>query len=290
MTSGDPDAADLRERQRRNWSAAAPAWQPAPGTTPGAGDAVTGRLLDLARIAPGMRVLDLACGGGNPAFAIVDRVGPEGKVLGLDISEAMIEGARATAARLAIHNVAFRRIEAEDALDVSAAAYDAATCRHGLMFMPDRLAALRALVRAVRTGGRIAASCWGGLARNPSINLTVEAVQRHLTLGSRDLAELTRPFTALPDAAALGEALRSAGMAEVEVVEAPGWTEAAGPAEHWQSQLARNAPLLAFLRDVPEDTVRAIRDDTIASFAAQYGNGPLRLPNLSLVAGGTVAM
>ena len=155
--------------------------------------------------------------------------------------------------------------------------------------MPDRLAALRALVRAVRAGGRIAASCWGGLARNPSISPTVEAIGRHLPLGPRDFAELTRPFTAIPDAETLGDVLRSAGLAAVEVVEVPGWTEAAGVAEHWQAQLARNAPLQAFLRDVPEETVRAIRDDTIASLAARYGEGSLRLPNLSLVAGGTVA-
>src|SRR5262249_27328966 len=107
----------VRERQRADWNRAAAGWRqraerPTGDTTP------TDRLVAMAGIRTGQRVLDLACGVGDPALAIAERVGPSGTVLGLDLSEAMLAGARTFAHQRGIGNAEFRRIDSELELSV----------------------------------------------------------------------------------------------------------------------------------------------------------------------------
>src|SRR6478672_662618 len=93
MSSASPGSDQtLREQQRANWDRAAPGW----GVYEDKSDDhanLTARLLSLAGIQAGHHVLDLACGTGDPSFAIAARVGATGSVLGLDLSSAMAERA-----------------------------------------------------------------------------------------------------------------------------------------------------------------------------------------------------
>lgn len=69
-----------------------------------------------------------------------------------------------------------------EALDFPEGSFDAATCRFGLMFMPDRHAALRAVLRCLKAGGRFAVSVWGPLERAPLMATAMEVVARVLDL------------------------------------------------------------------------------------------------------------
>src|SRR5262245_44612733 len=71
------------------------------------------RLLAIANPQPGHRVLDLACGGGGPTIAIARRVGSEGSVLGLDLTPALLDDARDSAARQLMSNIEFQLIDDE---------------------------------------------------------------------------------------------------------------------------------------------------------------------------------
>src|SRR2546427_10147635 len=99
------------------------------------------RLIELAAIRPGMWVLDVATGPGEPALTIARRVGPRGLVAGVDFSPTMLRQARARARALGVRNVQFHEMDAER-LTFADLTFDRVVCRFGLMLMP---AAERAL-------------------------------------------------------------------------------------------------------------------------------------------------
>jgi ubiquinone/menaquinone biosynthesis C-methylase UbiE len=117
-------------------------------------------MLAMAAIQPGERVLDVACGTGLVTFAALEMAGPSGYVLGTDISDEMVARCRARAESFGRRNVQFLRADAE-AAELPASGFDAALCSLGLMYVPDSIAALRAMRAALRPGGRIAVAVWG---------------------------------------------------------------------------------------------------------------------------------
>ena len=117
-------------------------------------------LFVLAKLQPGERVLDVACGTGLVTIAAAERVGPGGQVVGTDISQAMVERAAAISGERATTGVRFERGDAE-ALRFSDGSFDAVLCGLGLMYVPDPLRALREQRRVLRPGGRAVAAVWG---------------------------------------------------------------------------------------------------------------------------------
>jgi len=117
-------------------------------------------MLRVAALEPGERVIDVACGTGLVSFEAADRVGPTGSVLGTDLSERMVEAARAVAASRQLSTVQFERMDAED-LAVPDESFDVALSALGILYCPDPLRACREMFRALRPGGRIAVAVWG---------------------------------------------------------------------------------------------------------------------------------
>lgn len=150
-----------RRVQRYGWDLAAshyePLWQ-----TQLAG--VQAQLLACAALAPGDRVLDVACGSGLVTFAAAAAVGPAGRVCGVDISGRMVEGARRRTRSLGCTNVDFARMNAES-LDLPDASFDVALCALGLMYVPDPERAVQEMRRVLRPGGRVVLAVWGERSR-----------------------------------------------------------------------------------------------------------------------------
>jgi ubiquinone/menaquinone biosynthesis C-methylase UbiE len=118
------------------------------------------RMLEIARLSAGDKIIDIACGSGLVSFRAVEQAGQNGYVLGNDISDSMINICRQTALDKNLSNMSFERMDAED-LKVSDNEYDVALCALGLMYVPDPLKALKEMYRVLKPGGRAVALVWG---------------------------------------------------------------------------------------------------------------------------------
>ncbi len=118
------------------------------------------KLMDMAELKPGERVLETACGTGLVTFRIAKTVEPDGEVLATDISEDMVAHAESAANELRIRNAAFQRMDAEQ-LHLDENGFDVAVCGLGLMYVPDPLESLKEMHRVLKPGGRAAVAIWG---------------------------------------------------------------------------------------------------------------------------------
>ena len=122
------------------------------------------RLLDAAEIEPTSRVLDIGCGAGKTTRDAARRA-TAGTALGVDLSSAMIDLARRTAAREQVPNAEFLHADAQ-VHPFPARHFDVAISRHGVMFFGDTRAAFANIARALRPGARLALLTWQPLDRN----------------------------------------------------------------------------------------------------------------------------
>lgn len=150
-----------RRVQRYGWDLAAtdyePLWQAHLAEAQAA-------MLTWASPAPGERIIDIACGTGLVSLEAARAVGVGGHVLGIDLSDRMVDAAERRAREVELSNCSFSRMDAET-LAVPDASFDVALCALGLMYVPDPEKALREMRRVLRAGGRVALSVWGERSR-----------------------------------------------------------------------------------------------------------------------------
>jgi SAM-dependent methyltransferase len=176
------------------------------------GDAV------LARLAPrpGERALDVGCGCGTTTADLAQRVGPTGRVTGIDTSEAFLAEARATVptdGRRApvefLHGDAARHPFEPEAHDVIAS-------RLGVMFFDEPAAAFANLRRTLAQGGRLGFACWRSLDENGWVTEPRQAVQSVVPLPPLLPSGAPGPFS-LADPDHISTLLTGAGFVEVEI-------------------------------------------------------------------------
>lgn len=157
-------------------------------------------LVEAAGVAPGQAVLDVACGTGVVARAAADRMGGEGRVMGLDLNEGMLAVAR----RLR-PDIEWRHGDAGE-LPFPAGSFDVVLCQSALMFFPDRAKALREMARVVIANGTVAVQVWGSSESQPAYGPFIEVVARHAGPEAIDLVSAYWVLGDLDLVAALFEA------------------------------------------------------------------------------------
>ena len=159
-------ADEHRRRSAAQWEEAASGWVRRQEAIREFGAPVSHWMVEAIEPQHGQRVLELAAGVGETGLLAAELVAPTGGVILSDHAEAMLEGARARAAKLDLTNVEFQVWNAEW-IDLPVASVDAVLCRWGYMLMADPLAALIETRRVLRPGGRVALAVWDALAANP---------------------------------------------------------------------------------------------------------------------------
>lgn len=133
---------------------------------------LTETLMDRYAAAAGESVLDVGCGGGPTSIMLAGRVGESGRVLGVDISEIILDIAKRRGR--GIHNLEFRTADAGSE-DLGYGAFDLVFSRFGLMFFSRPLAAFKNLHRHLRSGGRMVFMCWRTLEENLWMTVPADA-------------------------------------------------------------------------------------------------------------------
>ena len=133
-------------------------------------------LLRRASLHSAERVLDIGCGGGTMTELIASDVGTDGKVLGVDISEPLLELARTRCD--ALNQVSFDNADAQVHL-FAEQGFDVLLSRFGVMFFSDPVAAFANLAKALRPGGRLLFVCWAPIEFNPWFTVALDVATRH---------------------------------------------------------------------------------------------------------------
>lgn len=215
------DPIKFKATTRAQWENAADAWHrwgPFLGEWLGP---ATERMLDLAGVKTGSRVLDVAAGAGEQTLRAAHRVGPAGHVLATDISPAILEHAAATAREAGLSQVATRELDGEVLDALPAETFDAVISRVGLIYFPDQQKALAGMKHGLKPGGRIGAIVYSTADNNAFFAIPVSIIRRRAKLPP-PLPGQPGPFSLGADGV-LAAALERAGFRDVivEKMEAP---------------------------------------------------------------------
>jgi ubiquinone/menaquinone biosynthesis C-methylase UbiE len=165
-------------------------------------------LVEVVGLRPGERVLDVACGTGVVTRLLPDRVGPTGRVVGLDINVGMLAAACTAAAQAPIEWLEGNVL----GMPLPEAAFDAVVCQQGFQFFSDKLAALQEMRRVLVPGGRLVLSVWRSVAHAPAYRVLEEALARRV-----GAAQAALPPFSCGDAQAIRALVMRAGFREVRV-------------------------------------------------------------------------
>jgi SAM-dependent methyltransferase len=212
------DPVAYKRTTREQWDTAAEAWDRWGPTLHEWLGPATERMLGLARVATGSRVLDVAAGAGEQTLQAASRVGPQGRVLATDISPAILDYAAKQARRAGLENVETRVMDGEN-LTLEDASFDVVLSRVGLIYFPDQQRALGEMRRVLAPGGRVAAIVYSTPEKNGFFSVPVSIVRRHAKLGP-PLPGQPGPFS-LGGAGVLEEAFGRAGFRDVVVEAVP---------------------------------------------------------------------
>lgn len=278
------DAGEFRAGQRRSWDSAASGWKKWMPFTEAAAAPVSRRLVELAGVAPGDRVLDVACGYGEPSLTAARAAAPDGQVVATDISAEMLAAGIERAEGEGIDNVEFVESAAE-ALDLEPRSFDAAVSRWGLIFEPDGEAVAAHLRTFLKPGARFAISSWGPPDRVPWIGLPMRTAMSRLDIAPPPPG--TPGPLSRPTPQAIAGLLEGGGFADVAAEEIEISFEWESPDRFTEFCHDIIAPLRAMIDPHPEDVRRATwAAVTDAARDLAGGDRPLAMTNLVLLASG----
>jgi len=279
------DPVDFREAQHRNWDAAAVGWMQWSAFNDRADRHISERLVELAGVQSGSRVLDVAAGYGEPALTAARKAGPEGRVVATDISAEMLAFARERAAAAGLGNVEFVQSDA-CSLDFPRASYDAAVSRWGIIFEPDAEAAAGRIRDFLKPGARIAISSWGEPAQVPFLSIPLRTTMERLDVPPPP-AGTPGPLSR-PTPAAIGGLLEGGGFTEVAVEQDEVIYEFDSPERFTAYVRAISAPIRAMIEQHAGEAQEAAWDAITQAAADAYGDAkPLSVSNVVLLASAT---
>ncbi|HWA53887.1 MAG TPA: class I SAM-dependent methyltransferase [Solirubrobacterales bacterium] len=245
---------------------------------------VSERLVELAGVQAGSRVLDVAAGYGEPAITAARKAGPQGRVVATDISAEMLAFARERAKAAGLENVEFMQSDAAG-LDFPHGSFDAAVSRWGIIFEPDAESAAGRIRGFLAPGARMAIASWGEPEQVPFLSIPMRTTMERLNVSPPPPG--TPGPLSRPTPAAIGGLLEGGGFSQVAVEQSEVTFEFDSPAHFVAYVRAISAPIRAMIEQNAGDAQEEAWDAIAQAAADQYGGpGPLSLSNVVLLAVG----
>jgi SAM-dependent methyltransferase len=249
VTTFDP--IKFKATTRAQWESAADAWHrwgPFLGEWLGP---ATERMLDLAGVRTGSRVLDVAAGAGEQTLRAAHRVGPAGHVLATDISPSILKLAASAAREAGLSQIATRELDGEVLDELPAETFDAVISRVGLIYFPDQQQALTGMKHALKPGGRIGAVVYSTPQNNAFFSIPVSIIRRRARLPP-PVPGQPGPFSMGADGVLAG-ALERAGFRDVTVENMDAPVRLASAAECVRFERESFGALHQMMATLPED-------------------------------------
>lgn len=279
MSTPSFDPVQYKARQRQLWDTVAPGWKKWWPTQERAARHVSDRLVELAEIRPGYRVLDVGTGIGEPALTAAQRVGAAGHVIATDHAPQMLAIANERAMGLGLQNVEFRDMDTE-AIEFPDSSFDAILSRFSLMSLPDLATALARIRRMLRPNGLFATAVWDIASKVPFSSLAFEL--------ARTTFHLPPPPPGTPSAYGLAEGkleatLTHAGFTDIRTEILPVVFEYESAEAFIQYTREISAQLLAMLATQPAER-QAEYWQRLGETMQQYAtaDGSIRIPNTAI--------
>ncbi|HXH22259.1 MAG TPA: class I SAM-dependent methyltransferase [Dehalococcoidia bacterium] len=273
------DAAQLKQQQRELWDSLSQAWDQHDAWFQRQTHGITEWLCRVADLRGGQRVLDIACGSGQPALTAARLVRPGGSVVATDISEEMLRVARRKANMADLDNIEFKQMDAE-ALDFPDESFDGVLCRWGLMFCPDPERATREAHRVLKRNRPFATTTFAEAKQNPFFEITTRITAQHLGEPPPPADALT-PLR-LSDTGRLKSILQSAGFQQIEIEGRPFAWEF-NDLEHFWRFSSEFTPIMArAMKTLDAGAVEKLKSDLLEEASKYREGGRIRFPALAL--------
>lgn len=186
------------------------------------------RTVERLSLQPGEIVLDVCSGAGASALPAAEEVIPDGRVLAVDLSEALLDRARAKAERRGLNNIEFIVSDFEE-LGMPDHSFEAVICVFGIFFLPDMSGAIRELWRMIRPGGRLAITTWGPNFCEPANTIFWDAIKKERP----ELYKGFNPWDRICDPQSVRAMLKEADIDLAEVVAEDGRHPLNSPDDWW---------------------------------------------------------
>lgn len=276
MSTTPSPTPDPKESVRQDWLSAAPAWRKWYSQLAFQSRQATEVVVHGAALSPGMHVLDLASGSGEPALSVSAAVGPEGQVIATDLVREMLQIAEENAAARNLKNISFRAADAEQ-LPFPAALFDRITCRFGIMFIPNIQKALGEMRRVLKPGGRVSFVTWGSMEENPLFSTMLRPFLKYVDVPPPppDAPNVFR----FADEKKLSELLCLAGFHDVRVTKHKiNWPWPGPPEQAWQGGSELAAPFKRIINATPPDKRELAIHEVIEGYRRFYDGQSVNIP------------
>ena len=269
--------------QHQYWNiVAGPRWVGLGGFVERRVAAVNDLLLARSGVAAGESVLEIGCGTGAATIPFAETVGRNGRVVGVDLSEPMLEGARKRVAESGLGNITLLQADAQ-VHPFEPEQFDLITSRFGVMFFADPFAAFSNLLPSARPGGRLCFVCWAPLADNQHWLIPYEVALRHLGPPAPQPPHAPGPM-AFGDPDYVRSILDTAGFAEVEIACETPLITGSTPEEEAEHACIMGPSGRLIDEKKPEEALHErIRREMVEAFAAYARGKEMLLPSTVFV-------
>jgi len=231
------------------------------------GRQMTEAIVAEARVEPGMRVLDVACGTGEPAISLASRLQGSGMVIGSDVSLQPLQMAAQRARERGLRNAGFQQADAHF-LPLADGSFDRVTSRLGVMFFSDVSRALAEMRRVLKPGGRVTLLAWGP-RRQPYFESTIGVILSAV------------PGSALPRSGeqmfrfgqngVLAGALAEAGFSDIEEqFRVIPWSWPGTPENVWEYFQEVTVPFRPLIEAIPAEQRAQVSSEVLTALRRYY--------------------
>ncbi len=265
------DPVKYKNTTRDQWQAAAEPWHRWSPTLKQWLGKATDKMLDMASISIGHRVLDVAAGAGEQSITTAKKVGTSGYVLATDISSNILEFAQQMAKQAGLNNIETLVLDGEN-LTLPDATFDSVISRVGLIYFPDQQRALKEMLRVLKPGGKVAAIVYSTPEKNKFFSVPVSII--------RNRAKLPPPLPGQPGPFSLGaegiieSAFSQAGFINVksELVDSPLLLPSAKECVRFEKEsFGALHQMMSTLSDSEKDSVWNEIEEELKKFETQNG-------------------